>query len=313
MIIPIDRQNDVPRITENGKLVYSEKSDTLYIRTLKEGTKAIGGNTSIVETDPVFTAWLATPPNVSIFTNDAGYLTSFSETDPIFSLWQSNYDNHTDWDTAYGWGNHASAGYLTSYTETDPVFTTWLGTNPFSSYLTSATAASTYYPIPVGTTAQYIRGNGSLATFPTTVSSFTNDSAYITASALSPYLTSATAAATYQPIGSYLTTQKGAFGLTLSGTLTTGSKGYVILPYNCTVTKWYITADVSGSIVIDVKKSGVSIVGAGNKPTLSGVSNNSANISGWTTSSLVDGDVLEFNVDSVATVTKVTLTIKITI
>lgn len=28
----------------------------------------------------------------------------------------------TNWDTAYGWGNHASAGYLTSYTETDPVY-----------------------------------------------------------------------------------------------------------------------------------------------------------------------------------------------
>lgn len=27
----------------------------------------------------------------------------------------------TNWQTAYGWGNHASAGYLTSYTETDPV------------------------------------------------------------------------------------------------------------------------------------------------------------------------------------------------
>ena len=27
--------------------------------------------------------------------------------------------NKSNWDTAYGWGNHASAGYLTSYTETD--------------------------------------------------------------------------------------------------------------------------------------------------------------------------------------------------
>ncbi len=44
MIIQINRQNDVPKITEPGKLVYSEKSDTLFIRTLKEGTKAIGGN-----------------------------------------------------------------------------------------------------------------------------------------------------------------------------------------------------------------------------------------------------------------------------
>jgi hypothetical protein len=30
--------------------------------------------------------------------------------------------NKSNWDTAFGWGNHASAGYLTSYTETDPVF-----------------------------------------------------------------------------------------------------------------------------------------------------------------------------------------------
>lgn len=27
-----------------------------------------------------------------------------------------------NWDTAFSWGNHASAGYLTSFTETDPVF-----------------------------------------------------------------------------------------------------------------------------------------------------------------------------------------------
>jgi hypothetical protein len=33
----------------------------------------------------------------------------------------SHYNN-ANWDTAYGWGDHASAGYLTSFTETDPVF-----------------------------------------------------------------------------------------------------------------------------------------------------------------------------------------------
>jgi predicted nucleic acid-binding Zn-ribbon protein len=31
--------------------------------------------------------------------------------------------NSTQWNTAYGWGNHASAGYLTSYTETDTLAT----------------------------------------------------------------------------------------------------------------------------------------------------------------------------------------------
>ena len=54
--------------------------------------------------------------------------------------------------------------------------------------------------ITTGTTSQYFRGDLSLATFPTNVSSFTNDSGYITSSALTPYLTSATAASTYEPI-----------------------------------------------------------------------------------------------------------------
>lgn len=65
---------------------------------------------------------------------------------------------------------------------------------------------------PSGLTSQYIRGDGSYATFPTNVSSFTNDSGYITSSALSPYLTITNAALTYQPIGSYLT------GLTVGST-----------------------------------------------------------------------------------------------
>ena len=54
-----------------------------------------------------------TPPDVSNF------LTSFTETDPVYSaspaagILSSNISN---WDTAYGWGNHASAGYLTTET-----------------------------------------------------------------------------------------------------------------------------------------------------------------------------------------------------
>lgn len=41
------------------------------------------------------------------------YLTS--ETDPVYtaSSWYTTTNNSNDWDTAYSWGNHASAGYLT--------------------------------------------------------------------------------------------------------------------------------------------------------------------------------------------------------
>lgn len=63
--------------------------------------------------------------------------------------------------------------------------------------------------ITTGTTSQYLRGDLSLATFPTNVSSFTNDSGYITSSALSPYLTIANAALTYQPLDSDLTSWAG--------------------------------------------------------------------------------------------------------
>ena len=50
--------------------------------------------------------------NISIFTNDAGYLTT--ETDPVFNA--SAAKNVTaakiiNWDTSYGWGDHSVAGY----------------------------------------------------------------------------------------------------------------------------------------------------------------------------------------------------------
>jgi hypothetical protein len=133
--------------------------------------------------------------NISMWTNDAGYLTSLSETDPIWTTASANYytktnlqtsgfsqlhfnniinkpitlagygitdamstshaanaitsTNITNWNTAFGWGNHTAAGYLTAsstntltnksgnismwtnnvgylttYTETDPVWAT---------------------------------------------------------------------------------------------------------------------------------------------------------------------------------------------
>jgi len=48
-----------------------------------------------------------------------------TEADPIFGASPANgitSTNITNWTTAFGWGNHATAGYLTSFTEADPVF-----------------------------------------------------------------------------------------------------------------------------------------------------------------------------------------------
>ena len=74
--------------------------------SVNQVTASGGGSLSYGNTTGVFTY---TPPDLS------GYLTT--ETDPVFAaspaagILSSNIAN---WDTAYGWGNHATAGYLTA-------------------------------------------------------------------------------------------------------------------------------------------------------------------------------------------------------
>ena len=78
----------------------------ISVTTATAGTAALSYN----DVSGVFTY---TPPDVS------GFLTSFTETDPVFSASAAagiQSSNISNWDTAYGWGNHASAGYLTSET-----------------------------------------------------------------------------------------------------------------------------------------------------------------------------------------------------
>lgn len=120
-----------------GWLIQQEQADfnatsgPSYIRNIPVG---MGGP----EADPIFQAWLAGNPLGSYYlaSNPAGYISSYTETDPVFSAWQLANDNHANWNTAYGWGNHALAGYLTSFTESDPVFVSWLSGNPFNGYAT---------------------------------------------------------------------------------------------------------------------------------------------------------------------------------
>lgn len=48
---------------------------------------------------------------------DGRYLTSYTETDPVFTASPANgitAQDLTDYDTAFGWGDHSAAGYLTS-------------------------------------------------------------------------------------------------------------------------------------------------------------------------------------------------------
>jgi hypothetical protein len=64
-----------------------------------------------------------TPGGVSVGGEGGGGITE--ETDPVFSAsiaFGITSSDTSNWDSAYGWGDHSAAGYLTSFEETDPVF-----------------------------------------------------------------------------------------------------------------------------------------------------------------------------------------------
>lgn len=77
-----------------------------------------------------------------------------------------------------------------------------------------------------------------------------------------------------------------------------------------TVTGFSLKGDVSGSIEIDMKKNGVSMVGAGNKIDLVTQSSDTGSPTSWTSTTFVADDEIEFVVSSATTITKLWLTIK---
>lgn len=113
-----------------------------------------------------------------------------------------------------------------------------------------------------------------------------------------------------------------SIGLVVDGggsAITTGIKSYLRVPYDCVVTGWSLLADQSGSIVIDVWKDTYAnypptvadTIAGTEKPTLSSATKNEdTSLSSWTTA-LSAGDVLGFNVDSVATVTRIQLSLNV--
>jgi hypothetical protein len=94
-----------------------------------------------------------------------------------------------------------------------------------------------------------------------------------------------------------------------------GSKGYIQVNFNATITGWTLVADLSGSAQITVKKSTyagfpttASIVASAPPKLTSAQKNTDSTLTGWTTA-IAAGDVLEFNLDSVTTCTRLNLTL----
>ncbi len=101
--------------------------------------------------------------------------------------------------------------------------------------------------------------------------------------------------------------------------ITTGIKGFVQVPAG-TIEAWSILPDQSGSIKIDVWRDtyanyppeDADSLCNGHEPELSASTKaQDTDLSDWTSVALVEGDILGYNVDSVDTVERVTLSLKV--
>lgn len=139
-------------------------------------------------------------------TNPSGYISGITSGDVTTALGYTPYDSSNP------------AGYIDS--------------SALTPYLTSSTAAATYYPLtnPSGYITGITSGDVTTALGYTPYDS-SNPSGYIDSSALTPYLTSATASATYYP----LTNPSGYISGITSGDVTT-ALGYTPVPDTNTVT-----------------------------------------------------------------------------
>ena len=102
------------------------------------------------------------------------YLTSYTETDPVFNASAAanvTTQKITNWDTAYGWGNHASAGYLTALPSRTTASVTALNLTSGGSTNTSVSTPATYALLKIQTS------HAAWVTLYTDTTSRSNDSA----------------------------------------------------------------------------------------------------------------------------------------
>lgn len=119
-----------------------------------------------------------------------------------------------------------------------------------------------------------------------------------------------------------LAARTGLIGYVIDGggtTVSTGIKGQIDIPVPMTVTGWVLTADQSGSAVVDVNAGSyasfptLSSITASDKPTLSSAQKNE-NLTATTWSgSLAAGTQLQFSVTSATTVTRLNVNLIVSI
>lgn len=105
--------------------------------------------------------------------------------------------------------------------------------------------------------------------------------------------------------------------------LTTGQKGDLAIPFDCTIQSVELFADRVGSVVVDVYKTTYAnfdasthpavadkITGAAKPTIVAGTKYIDTALSGWTTT-IAAGDIIAFNIDSIAAIQRLTVTLNV--
>jgi hypothetical protein len=267
----LDELHDVSIVSEvnNDGLFYESSTNLWKNKTI---ATALG-----------YTPYNATNPNnyiaLTALSSSATGLT-YTNTTGVFSL-TSGYvipttTEQSNWNTAYGWGNHASAGYLTTssaastYQPLDADLTAIAGLSGTSGFLKKTAAntwsldTNTYLTSFTETDPIYVASSW----YTTTNNASNWDTAYGWGNhASAGYLTTSTAASTYQPLDADLTAIAGLSGTSgflkktaantwsldtstyltsISSSDVTTALGYT--PYNATNPSGYITGITSGNV-----------------------------------------------------------------
>ena len=101
-------------------------------------------------------------------------------------------------------------------------------------------------------------------------------------------------------------------------TIATGEKGHLEIPFNCTIQRVTMEADQTGSIIVDIWKdtyanfppTNADTITSATPPTITTAQKSQdSTLTNWTTS-ISEGDILAYNVDSCTNITRVTVSLK---
>jgi len=104
----------------------------------------------------------------------------------------------------------------------------------------------------------------------------------------------------------------------ICATITTGEKGHLEIPFNCTIQRVTMEADQSGSVVVDIWKdtyanfppTNADSITSATPPTITTAQKSQdSTLTNWTTT-ISAGDILAYNVDSCTNITRVTVSLK---